>query len=61
MADVKKVVADVSAKADSAESKVEAATGIKGSSGNWFSAHPALLVIVGLVVVALVVLKACVG
>ena len=53
---------DVKAKADDAEVKIDAATGIKGSKGNWFSEHPGLLVAGGAAILAaMVFLHSCLG
>jgi hypothetical protein len=55
-------VAKASAAADAAETKIDAATGIKGSSGNWFSTHPGVLVAGAVALLsAAVFLHSCLG
>lgn len=53
---------ELKAKADKAEVDIEAATGIKGSEGNWFSKHPGVLIAGALaLLMAMAFLHSCVG
>lgn len=53
---------ELKAKADKAEVQIDAATGIKGSQGNWFSSHPGVLLAgAAAILMALAFLHSCVG